>query len=123
VQTNNELQPGFTKHLRPIPPAELTSSELIRRVKLDHPTAIWLPANTDKVLTFCSTRCISISHKPGGSNVSQVDASANYILNVKKADWDYRQKNGLYYNDYVGMFCMTAAADQTLETPDHIIQC
>jgi len=47
------------------------------------------------------------SHKPGGTEVTNKDASGKLIIRPDKADWDYRKKGSdLNYQDFCGYLCV-----------------
>lgn len=47
------------------------------------------------------------SHKPGGTEVTNKDASGQLIIRPDKADWDYRKHgSNLHYKDFCGYMCV-----------------
>jgi hypothetical protein len=53
------------------------------------------------------------SHKPGGTDVTNVDASKRPIINPELANFDYPD-SGLNYNDFCGYLCIPAAKKHRL---------
>jgi hypothetical protein len=134
-------QPGIYNHLKHLKKDELSCVNLMHHIKADHPQLKFIDDITDScpcgyykgVLMVSDQGPVSerdyhfakqnsnmwFSHKPGSNPVTNVDASGNYILDPKKADWDYSKTGGVNYNRICSLLCIPNDPNVVYETESH----
>jgi len=122
--------------------SQLNCPNLVERISKDHPGIIQKTKEDDEcpcgyyeVVLMVATKCPvedrdyhfakrnsngAISHKPGALEVTNKDASGNYIVNFYQADWDYsKHHNGVNYDKICGVFFVPNEPNDVYSTPSH----
>jgi len=130
IHRHAKPQPGFKRGLKPLREQDYTPKNFIKRVMLDYPKDEFRPIE-DKSECACGMYKVALfldnkgprqdyhwyrqdstgfwSHKPGGTEVSHVDASGNPISDPAVADRNYdKNDDGYNYEVAVGYFCVSA---------------